>query len=168
MSIRALTTTAVAALGLTLLAAPAYAGNAHFIASKTGVSLSGSTLSVSFKEAGLESGSIENITARAHVDATYQCVNGGNNNPADPKKTTVSGELSNSANFPADRNGNVVGSLSLTVPATTDALTCPSGQTELLTAFTFSGLSLTDNTSGAFLAVAGSWSGGAPIGHGKG
>ena len=44
------------------LAAPAaFAGNPHFIKSATSAALSGSQLTCTFKEAGLESGSVENV-----------------------------------------------------------------------------------------------------------
>ena len=52
-----------------------------------------------FKEAGLESGSVETIQVSAHLDATYSCVNGGNHVPSDPKKTTISTDLDTGATF---------------------------------------------------------------------
>ena len=91
-------------------AGPALAGGSpHFIKSGTSASLSGTSLVVQFKEAGLSSGSTETIQASAHLDATYQCVNGGGNVPSDPKKTTVSSEVSASGVFTAGQNGNLVG-----------------------------------------------------------
>lgn len=157
-----------AAATAVLLASQATAGNAHFIASHTHASSSGTTLSVDFKEAGLESGSVEYVQLSAHLDATYQCVNNGGSNPADPKKTTESSEVSDVTPFTAGRNGTISGTVSLSAPATSASLDCPNGQRETLTAVVWSGIVLDDLTSGASLAIDGTFSSGAPIGHGKG
>jgi hypothetical protein len=76
---------AFAALTLTLagLAAPAYAGSPHFVGSPT-ASLSGSTLTVSGKEAGL--GDEDQITVEVTADVV--CVNRGNHNPEAANKQT--------------------------------------------------------------------------------
>ena len=156
------------ALGATAFAAPAFAGgNGHFIGNATSASLSGVNLVVSFKEAGLASGSVETIIASAHLDATYQCINGGGSNPADPKKTSISTDVSQSGQFTAGKNGNVVGSLTLTPPAPTTVLDCPNGQTATLTVVTYTNVTVTDSTSGAFYAIAGTFTGGTKVGHGK-
>ena len=118
-SARRARSTAVLVLGG---AGPALAGGSpHFIKSGTGASLSGTSLVVQFKEAGLSSGSVETIQATAHLDATYQCVNGGGNVPSDPKKTTISSDVSQSGVFTAGQNGNLVGSLTLSAPAAVGA-----------------------------------------------
>lgn len=168
MSIKRISLALAAAAGVVLLAAsPAFAGNAHFIDHHTGASLSGTSLVVSFKEAGLESGSTETITASAHLVATYQCINKGGSNPADPKKTTVDSEVSESGEFSANKNGQVVGSLTLSVPAASSVLDCPNGQKSTLTAGTWSDISVTDEDSGATAAIDGTFSFGAPVGHGR-
>lgn len=148
------TMTAVLAV-LFLSATAAVAGNAHFIANATTASASGPTLTVKFKEAGLESGSVETIQISAHLDATYQCINGGGKNPSDPKKTTISSTVSASGIFPAAKNGNVVGSLSVSAPAASSVLDCPNGQRATLTEAVWSDVVIDDLTSGAHLAVAG-------------
>ena len=140
-------------------AGPALAGGSpHFIKSGTSASLSGTSLVVQFKEAGLSSGSTETIQASAHLDATYQCVNGGGNVPSDPKKTTVSSEVSASGVFTAGQNGNLVGTLTLNAPAAADALDCPGGQTATLTAAVYTDVQVRDNTSGATFAIRGTFS----------
>lgn len=144
-------------------AAPAIAGNAHFIANHTSASASGTSLLVKFKEAGLESGSVETVQVSAHLDATYQCVNKGNHNPNDPKKTTISSDVSESGQFTAGKNGNLVGSLSLSAPAAATVLDCPNGQKATLTVVTWSDISIADLTSGAHLELAGTFSAGTPI-----
>ena len=140
-------------------AGPALAGGSpHFIKSGTSASLSGTSLVVQFKEAGLSSGSTETIQASAHLDATYQCVNGGGNVPSDPKKTTISSEVSASGVFTAGQNGNLVGTLTLNAPAAADALDCPGGQTATLTAAVYTNVQVRDNTSGATFAIRGTFS----------
>jgi hypothetical protein len=164
MNIRRITILAAAATAsLALGAAPAMAGNAHFIGSQTSASSSGATLTVKFKEAGLESGSVETIQVTAHLDATYQCINNGNKNPNDPKKTVVSGDFSHSDEFTAAKNGNVSGSLSVSAPAAASVLSCPPGQTSKLTVVNWSNIRLDDLTSGATLALPGSFSWGSPV-----
>jgi len=160
MSIRrALVALATAAALVLVGAGPALAGGSpHFIKSATGASLDGTSLVVHFKEAGLSSGSVETIQATAHLDATYQCVNGGGNVPSDPKKTTISSDVSQSGVFTVGQNGNLVGSLTLTAPAASSVLSCPGGQTATLSAVMWSNVRVTDNTSGATLAIRGTFS----------
>ncbi|MBW9093810.1 hypothetical protein JNB62_08960 [Microbacterium jejuense] len=168
MSIKRIAIALAAATGAVLLAAsPAFAGNAHFIDHHTGASLNGTSLVVSFKEAGLESGSVETVTATAHLMAVYQCINNGGSNPADPKKTTVDAEVSQSGEFTANKNGQLVGSLTLSTPDAASVLDCPNGQKAMLTAGTWSSVEIMDETSGAWAAVDGSFSFGAPVGHGR-
>jgi hypothetical protein len=157
-------TTLGAALAATVLAtAPALAGSAHFIGNLTSASASGPTLTVKFKEAGLESGSVETVQVTAHLDATYQCINKGNHNPDDPKKTTISADVSQSGQFTAGKNGNINGSLSVSAPAAATVLDCPNGQTATLTVVTWSDISIADLTSGAFLAIPGTFTSGTPV-----
>jgi hypothetical protein len=131
----------------------AQAGNAHFIASQTSASQSGATLTVKFKEAGLESGSVETIQITAHLDATYSCVNGGNKVPTDPKKTTVDQDFKASGTFTAGKNGNLIGALSISAPAASSVLDCPPGQKATLISAVWSDVSIDDLTSGAHLDI---------------
>lgn len=149
---------ATAALVLVSAGAASAAGSAHFISHGTSASTSGSSLVVKFKEAGLSSGSTETVMATAQLDATYSCVNHGNHVPSDPKKTTISTEVSQSGEFTAGKNGNVSGSLTLSAPAPADVLDCPSGQVATLESGMWSNVSISDETSGAYLALAGSFS----------
>lgn len=172
---RICTALAVSAAAVLLAASPAMAapagdsGNPHFIGNAMSVSVGGDfSLSVSFKEAGLPSGAVETITAYADLDATYQCINGGGGNPADPKKTTISTQVSGSDEFSAGKNGQVVGAVSLQVVPAADALSCPQGQTATLTAGTWSNIWIEDETSGATFSFGGAtFSFGSPVGHGK-
>ena len=162
MSIHRIAAAAAAALAAVALAvvgaSPAVAGNAHFISNATTASPDGVSLVVDFKEAGLESGSVETVQATAHLDATYSCVNNGNKVPSDPKKTTISSDVSESGEFKALKNGNVSDSLSVSPPAAADVLDCPNGQRATLVSGTWSDVSISDLTSGAFLAIPGSFS----------
>ena len=153
-----LTAVGASAVSVVLAAGPAFAGNAHFIASHTKVSSSGTSLVVNFKEAGLESGSVETITVSAHLDATYQCINGGKKNPDAGNKTTVSADVSESGEFTAAKNGNLVGSLTLSAPADSASFSCPNGQKETLTVVNWSDISIQDEDSGAYLELAGTFS----------
>lgn len=72
---------------VTLIVTPmALAGSPHFINSATTVSVSGNTLTVSGKEAGLGD------EAQVHIvlTATASCINGGGNHPQAANKTSVS------------------------------------------------------------------------------
>lgn len=157
---------ATAAATAVLVASPTFAGSAHFIGNLTKASLDGTSLVVQFKEAGLESGSVETVVVQAHLDATYQCINNGGTNPPDAKKTTISSDVSNSGTFPANKNGQIQGSMSIAIPSATSVLSCPGGQTATLTAGTWSSIWVSDTTSGATLGLKGSFSFGAPVGHG--
>jgi hypothetical protein len=152
-----LTAVAAVAASVVLAGGPAFAGNAHFIASQTSASSSGETLTVKFKEAGLESGSVETVQVSAHLDQTVQCVNGGNKVPSDPKKTTISSDVSQSGTFEAGKNGNLVGSLSVTAPSAASVLSCPGGQKATTTALVWSNVSIDDLTSGAHLDIPGTF-----------
>ncbi|HEU4755796.1 MAG TPA: hypothetical protein VFS72_03965 [Agromyces sp.] len=149
---------ATAALVLVGAAGPAMAGNPHFIRNATSASLSGTSLVVQFKEAGLPSGAIETVVASADLSATYSCVNGGNKVPSDPKKTTIDSRVAASGEFSADKNGNIVGSLTLTPTPADQALDCPNGQTATLFSVTWSNVTVEDLDSGAFLRISGTFS----------
>ena len=158
-------TTLGAALAATVLAtSPAMAGNGHFIGNATSVSGSSlTTLTVSFKEAGLESGATEHIVLSAHADATYQCVNGGKKNPNAGNKTSTGFDFTVPGEFTAAKNGNVVGSLSASVPLDDPSFSCPSGQTETLSMVTWSNIGLDDLDSGASIDLPGTYSFGSLI-----
>lgn len=146
-----LTGFAAAAATVVLAGGPAFAGNAHFIASGTSITSSGTELTVKFKEAGLESGSTSTIQVSAHLDMTVQCVNGGNKVPSDPKKTTISSDVSQSGEFTAAKNGNLTGSLSVGAPSAASVLDCPGGQKATTTELVWSNVSIDDLDTGAHL-----------------
>lgn len=145
-----------AAAALLLAPGHALAGNPHFIASQTDATVSGTTLRVSFKEAGLESGSVETIRVTADAATTFQCINGGGKNPSDPKKTTVDTTVTASGNFTAAKNGNVTGTLTLQAPSASEVgFSCPPGQQATLVSAEFDNVVIEDLTSGAQLFLGG-------------
>src|SRR5438477_1703955 len=138
--------------------ASAASGSPHFIKNATSASLSGADLVCKFKEAGLASGSVETVSCSATESITYECVNGGGKNPSASNKHTFVTTVSKSGSFTADKNGNIVGSLTLS-PASASSLgfSCPPGQTVTFVSVTYSNASITDSTSGASIAVPGTF-----------
>jgi hypothetical protein len=126
------------------------AGSPHFIKSATSSSISGSSLVCNFKEAGLSAGSIETIACNANEAVTYECVNGGGKNPSAANKTTFQSSGQSEGQFPVDKNGNLVGSLSL--PVTSPGalnFSCPGGQRLTLVSVFYTNVTVTDESSGA-------------------
>lgn len=133
-------------------------GNAHFIKSATGASLSGSSLVVHFKEAGLSSGSVETIQTTATATTTYECVNGGGKNPSASNKTTTVSQVSQTGTFTADQNGNLVGTQTLSPPSASDlGFSCPPGQTVTFVGVSYTNVAINDLTSGANIAIPGTF-----------
>jgi hypothetical protein len=150
---------ALALLALSSAAAFGASGSAHFIKHNTGASLSGSNLVCSFKEAGLAAGSVETVTCNATETVTYECVNGGGKNPSASNKTSITTNVSTSGTFTADRNGNLVGMLTLQPLSASDVgFSCPPGQKTTFVGVTYSDVSITDTTSGASTSVPGTFS----------
>jgi hypothetical protein len=154
-----LTAVMTAAAALAASGAMAASGNPHFIKNATSASISGANLVCKFKEAGLASGAVETVSCSATESITYECVNGGGKNPAASNKKTFVTTVSKSGTFTADKNGNIVGSLTLQ-PASAASLgfSCPPGQTVTFVSVKYSNVSVTDQTSGASLALSGTFS----------
>jgi hypothetical protein len=154
MSIRRTVAALAATAALVFVgASPAFAGNVHFIDNATSATVVGNNLEFDFKEAGLESGSSVMVEAAADLVATYQCVNGGNKVPSDPKKTTLSDRIADVVPFQVAKNGNVVGSITLEPIAPNEALDCPNGQRSTLTSALWSNATLTDLTNNVSTSV---------------
>jgi hypothetical protein len=129
-------------MALALAAVPALAANPHFQAKNTSVSgpNANGNLTVSFRIAGLgnDLDSVR-ITLSSDASAVYACRNNGGNFPSDPKKKTVSTDLSVSDTFPV-HNGSASGSLTLSPPDST--LNCPGGQHAVLAQITYDNVTL--------------------------
>jgi hypothetical protein len=147
-----------AAVALAASGASAASGNPHFIKNASSASLSGANLVCTFKEAGLASGAVETVSCSATQSITYECVNGGGKNPAASNKKTFATTVSKSGTFTADKNGNIVGSLTLE-PASAASLgfSCPPGQTVTFVSVTYSNVTVADTTSGASIAIDGTF-----------
>jgi hypothetical protein len=128
-------------------------GSPHFIANGTSCTQQGVNLVCSFKEAGLSAGASEFIQVSVSANAGYGCVNGGGSVPSDPKKST-SGNLTSSGTFTAGKNGNLLGTLTVSPLAANQVLDCPPGQTATLISVTyFAPATINDFTSGASFDV---------------
>ena len=136
----------------------ASAGSPHFIKNASSATLSGANLVCKFKEAGLAAGSVETVTCNATQSITYECVNGGGKNPSASNKHTFVTTVSKTGQFTADRNGNINGTLTL-APASASSLgfSCPAGQTVTLVSVSYSNVRVVDSTSGATLALPGTF-----------
>jgi len=140
-------------------ATQAASGNPHFIKNASSATLSGANLTCNFKEAGLASGAVETITCTAQESVAYECVNGGGKNPSASNKHSFTRTVSRSGSFTADRNGNIVGTLTLApLSASQVGFSCPPGQTVTFVSVTYSDVSVTDATSGASIALRGTFS----------
>src|SRR5437764_13136742 len=134
-------------------------GSPHFIKNATSASLSGADLVIKFKEAGLPSGAVETITSSATATTTYECVNGGGHNPSASNKTTTVTQVSKTGTFTADKNGNVVGSQTLSPPTASElGFSCPPGQRVTFVSVTYSNVQVSDSTSGASMSLPGTFS----------
>lgn len=148
-----------ATAALVATGASAANGNAHFIKNASSGSLSGQNLVCKFKEAGLAAGSVETVTCSSTETVTYECVNGGGMNPAASNKSTFSTTASKTGQFTADKNGNIIGDLSL-APKSASSLgfSCPPGQTVTFVSVSYSNVNVVDSTSGASIALPGTFS----------
>ncbi len=163
MSVRKLITILAAVFAaLLFLSAPSQAakpggGNPHFIYAN-GVT-SGTSLIVSYKEAGVGSGATINTEITATFTAVLACVNGGGNVPSDAKKRTVAIDTFDTFADTADGGGNITATHTLPAPDVSNALKCPRGQTVTLFSATWSNVVVTDTDNNVSIPVAGGpWS----------
>jgi hypothetical protein len=114
-------------------------------------------LTVNFRETGLgNTPNPVNYTASANANALYACQNNGGNFPSDPKKQSATGPVSKSGTFPAAKNGNVTGSLTLNPPAST--LNCPGGQHPVLANITYTNVQICDTDHNVCASIPGTFS----------
>lgn len=139
---RILTVLAVAAALLFPLAAPAYAGSAHFVDDTVTAVRSGDTLTVSGKVAGLG----DEPQVHIIVTATASCINPGSNKPKAANKMTISAE----GDFPV-QNGKALFSLTLT-PVLDPSSPCPDPMV-----IEWSDVRVADTTSGISTSLPGTF-----------
>jgi hypothetical protein len=134
-----------AVIATAALAVPAaLAVSPHFISASAALNNDG-TLTGSFKEAGLGTNQNINYTLSADGTATYVCVNKGGANPSAQNKTTVNGPVSASGTFSSGKNGNVIGSLTVSPPPSD--ISCPKGQSLELASASYANVTITDTTN---------------------
>jgi hypothetical protein len=128
-----LTLTMIALVGF--MATNARAQSPHFLrCSASGVNPDGS-LDVSFTIAGLGSNQSLTVTATAHADAIYGCLNHGQNCPNAANKQEVQTDVSATGTFTSGKNGSIRASLSVDPPPGT--LNCPGGQRLVLVSVSY-------------------------------
>jgi len=149
MRTRSATLSAVA-LFLLLAVTPVLASSPHFIRSSASGPTAQGDLNVSFKIAGLGDNETITVTASADATAVYACRNKGGNFPSDPKKTEVSGPVSESGDFTSGKNGQITGSLTVSPPSTD--LDCPSGQRQVLVSVSYTNVEVSGGGDTASIA----------------
>jgi hypothetical protein len=118
-------------LVLGLSATAALADSPHFIGTPSGT-VSGNTLTVNFKAAGLGTGDYADFTLTGTVDVFSRCFNKGGNKPqADNKQETIN--VNQNGSFPV-RGGQTTGSFAVTPLST---LTCPGNQVVVIVSVSF-------------------------------
>ena len=118
-------------LVLGLSATAALADNPHFIGTPSGT-VSGNTLTVNFKAAGLGTGDYADFTLTGSVEVFSRCYNRGGNKPqADNKQETLA--VNQTGTFPV-RGGQTTGSFTVTPLST---LTCPGNQVVVIESVSF-------------------------------
>jgi hypothetical protein len=141
-------------LALTALVCPAgnvWADSPHFINSQTTATLAqNGDLVVSWKEAGLGDNVLINYEASADANATCTCLSRSGNCPAAANKVTVSGPVSAMGAFNSGKNGTISKSLDVSPPPCPSSAppTCGRGQTLVLSAVTYTNITLEDVTNG--------------------
>jgi hypothetical protein len=131
-------TCTVFALGV--MATAVWAGNTHFIRCRTNGLNSDGTLDVCFKIAGLGKNQTITVTASADANATYACLNGGQQCPNAANKVSVSGRVTASGSFTSGKNGQITDCLTIDPPSTT--LTCPPGQDLVFVSISYTNVSV--------------------------
>jgi hypothetical protein len=127
---------ALAVFGAVLMPTAAWAGSPHFVANATSATVSGDTVTATFKEAGLG----DEPQVHVVLSATAQCVNPGGNEPKAGNKQS----FSVAGDFPV-QNGRAEGSLTVT------AVFQPSCSPPMTVAW--SNITLTDTTSGITITL---------------
>jgi len=122
------------------MAITVWAASPHFLrTSASGVNSDG-TLTVCFKIAGLGDNQTLDVTASAHADATYACLNHGQQCPNAANKVNVQSDVSATGTFTSGKNGSITACLTVSPPDTT--LTCPGGQKLVLVSVSYTNVSV--------------------------
>jgi hypothetical protein len=122
------------------MAITVWAANPHFLRCRTSGLNSDGTLDVCFKIAGLGKNQTLTVTASADADATYGCLNNGQQCPNAANKVNVQSNVSASGQFTSNKNGQITGCLTINPPDTT--LTCPPGQDLVFVSVSYTNVSV--------------------------
>jgi hypothetical protein len=133
------------ALGALAIAGSAVAVSAHFVRGPNAF-LNGTSVNVTWKEAGLGSNQPVEYRADAVGSAVYACRNHGQICPNAANKVSVTSNVSTFGALSSGKNGTVTGTLTIDLPTT--SLSCPNGQEVVLTEASFSNIRLSDLTNG--------------------
>jgi hypothetical protein len=131
------------------LALPAWAAAPQFHAATSSVNDAGA-LVVSFDERGLGNANVD-YTLTADATALYACLNKGGKHPQAANKEAFEGQVSGGASI-EPKNGRVVASIPAG-PLQAPQFTCPSGQTRVLAAVTYTNIVLADTTNNVSTSV---------------
>jgi hypothetical protein len=149
-----LTLSMVALVGF--MATTVWAVSPHFInCSASGVNSDGS-LNVCFKIAGLGDNQTLTVTATAHADAVYGCLNHGQQCPNAANKVEVQADVSATGTFTSGKNGQITACLTVDPPPST--LTCPNGQTLVLVSVSYTNVSVSAPGAGSCIPSPGTFS----------
>jgi hypothetical protein len=118
-------------LAVGLMSTLASADSPHFIGSPS-ATVSGNSLTVNFKAAGLGTGDYADFSLTGSVDVFSRCYNRGGNKPqADNKQETIA--VNQAQQFPVS-HGQTTGSFTVTPLST---LTCPGNQIVVIESVSF-------------------------------
>ena len=141
------------------VSASAGSGSPHFLASATSFSGTGSTVTVTFEQAGLPAGSSRTVVVSAQAATTYECVYGDGLDPSAANRRTFTTDVSTSGAFTADRGGRIVGWLTLAPPSATSlGFACPQGQGGTFVSVSYASSKVTDTSGGPTAGVHGAYS----------
>ena len=122
------------------MATTVWAASPHFLScGASGVNSDG-TLNVSFRIAGLGDNQSLTVTASADANATYGCLNHGQQCPNAANKQEVQQDVSAVGTFTSGKNGSIRASLTVEPPDTD--LNCPGGQTLVLVSVSYTNVSV--------------------------
>ena len=115
-----------------------WADSPHFLRTSANGLNSDGTVNVCFKIAGLGDNQTLTVTASAHADAIYGCLNHGQQCPNAANKVEVQSDVSASGTFTSGKNGSITACLTVEPPPT--SLTCPGGQKLVLVSVSYTNL----------------------------
>jgi len=143
--LRALTAGAVVLTVPIFFVGTLYADSPHFIFATDTIDPKTGDLSVSFKEAGLGSGTTVDYTVSADFSGSCVCVTKSGTCPSAANKFTNQ-LATTSGTFTSGKSGNIVGALTFEAACPTSKQpTCGGGQTLTLQSVSYSNIVLTDS-----------------------